>query len=56
MYSCGVRFGEVLGWPLHTLVLSPDISADNADVSLEDAQEALAHTVGVVLNYLIDKN
>ena len=27
MYQCGVRFGEVLGgWPVHTLVLSPDVS------------------------------
>ena len=22
MYNCGVRFGEVLNWPLHTLVLN----------------------------------
>jgi len=56
MYQCGVRFGEVLGgWPVHTLVLSPDIAADS-DTSLEDAQEALAHAAGVVLNHLIDKN
>jgi hypothetical protein len=56
MYQCGVRFGEVLGgWPLHTLVLSPDIS-NEADTSLEDAQEALAHATGVVLNHFIDKN
>jgi hypothetical protein len=56
MYQCGVRFGEVLGgWPVHTLVLSPDISPD-AETSLEDAQEALAHAAGVVLNHLIDKN
>ena len=55
MYSCGVRFGEVKGWPVHALVLSPDIKSDE-EASLEDAQEALAHTVGVVLNYLIDKN
>jgi len=56
MYSCGVRFGEVTGWPVSTLVLSPDITQDNGEVSLEDAQEALSHTAGVVLNYLIDKN
>jgi hypothetical protein len=56
MYQCGVRFGEVLGgWPLHTLLLSPDIAPDS-DTSLEDAQEALAHAAGVVLNHLIDKN
>jgi hypothetical protein len=56
MYQCGVRFGEVLGgWPVHTLLLSPDIAPDS-DTSLEDAQEALAHAAGVVLNHLIDKN
>jgi hypothetical protein len=56
MYQCGVRFGEVLGgWPVRTLVLSPDIAPDS-DTSLEDAQEALAHAAGVVLNHLIDKN
>lgn len=56
MYQCGVRFGEVLGnWPVRTLLLSPDTSSDD-EVSLEDAQEALAHAVGVVLNHLIDKN
>lgn len=37
MYQCGVRFGEVLGgWPVHTLLLSPDI-APESDTSLEDA-------------------
>jgi len=55
MYSCGVRFGEVLGWPVRTLVLSPEVT-NEGEASLEDAQEALAHAVGVVLNYLIDKN
>ena len=55
MYSCGVRFGEVLGWPVRTLILSPDVNSES-EASLEDAQEALAHTAGVVLNYLIDKN
>ena len=34
--------------------MSPDI--DNESISLEDAQEALAHTAGIVLNYLIDQN
>ncbi len=56
MYNCGVRFGELTGWPVRTLVLSPDISGESEGASLEDAQEALAHTAGVVLNYLIDKN
>ena len=56
MYQCGVRFGEVLGgWPVKAIVLSPDISPE-AETSLEDAQEALAHAAGVVLNHLIDKN
>lgn len=55
MYNCGVRFGEVLDWPVRTLVLSPEITSES-EASLEDAQEALAHTAGVVFNYLIDKN
>lgn len=55
MYNCGVRFGEVVNWPLSSLVLSPDIQQDS-EISLEDAQEALAHAAGVVLNYMIDKN
>lgn len=55
MYNCGVRFGELKGWPIYTLVLSPDIKNEE-EASLEDAQEALAHTAGVVLNYMIDKN
>lgn len=56
MYQCGVRFGEVLGgWPVRTLVLSPEIS-NESETSLEDAQEALSHAAGVVLNHLIDKN
>lgn len=55
MYNCGVRFGELVDWPLSTLLLSPDVSGES-EASLEDAQEALAHTAGVVLNYFIDKN
>jgi hypothetical protein len=55
MYNCGVRFGEVLGWPVRTLVLSPEIT-NESEASLEDAQESLAHAAGVVFNYLIDKN
>lgn len=59
MFQCGVRFGEVLGgWPVRTLVLSPDIqqAGETEGTSLEDAQEALSHAAGVVLNHLIDKN
>lgn len=55
MYNCGVRFGEVVGWPVKTLVFSPEIT-NESEATLEDAQEALAHTIGVVLNYFIDKN
>jgi hypothetical protein len=36
MYNCGVRFGEVIGWPVRTLVLSPEIS-NESEASLEDA-------------------
>jgi len=58
MYSCPVRFGEVgEDWPMKCLLLSPDIGEDQQqDTALEDAQEALAHTAGIVLNYLIDQN
>ena len=55
MYNCGIRFGELIGWPIKTLLLAPEVSQEE-EASLEDAQEALAHTAGVVLNYLIDKN
>ena len=57
MYNCPVRFGE-LGddWPVKCLLLSPDIGEEQAETGLEDAQEALAHTAGIVLNYLIDQN
>jgi hypothetical protein len=41
---------------LKVLVLSPDIDEEKEDASLEDAQEALSHTAGIVLNYLIDLN
>jgi hypothetical protein len=54
MFSCGVRFGEVVGWPMQTLLLSPQIEDENTQ--LEDAQEALAHAAGVVLNHLIEAN
>jgi hypothetical protein len=36
MYNCGVRFGELNGWPVKTLVLSPDIT-NESETSLEDA-------------------
>lgn len=35
MYNCGVRFGETVGWPMQTLLLSPDITSE--ETSLEDA-------------------
>ena len=54
MYNCGVRFGEVFNFPMRALLISPMI--DSEDTSLEDAQEALAHCCGVVLNQLIDSN
>ena len=57
MYSCAVRFGELTDWPLCTLILSPDLdSAGDSETCLEDALEALSHTAGIVLNYLIDQN
>ena len=36
MYNCGVRFGEVVGWPVRALVFSPEIT-NEAEASLEDA-------------------
>jgi hypothetical protein len=54
MYSCPVRFGELSDWPVKTMILSPDIVEGNEETSIEDAQEALAHTAGIVLNYFID--
>ena len=54
MYNCGVRFGEVSGWPMQALLISPEIESE--ETSLEDAQDALAHCAGVVLNYLIEAN
>ena len=35
MYNCGVRFGEVVGWPMQALLISPEIESD--ETSLEDA-------------------
>ena len=54
MYNIGVRFGEVQGWPVQTLIISPDIADE--EISLEDAQESLAHAAGVVINHLINEN
>jgi hypothetical protein len=54
MYNCGVRFGEITGYPVRALLISPSIESE--DTSLEEAQEALAHCVGVVLNHMIDAN
>jgi hypothetical protein len=54
MYNCGIRFGEVLNYPLRALLISPDINSE--ETSLEDAQEALAHACGVVLNMMIEDN
>jgi hypothetical protein len=58
MYNCAVRFGELTDWPLKTLILSPDLDQQEGveEPSLEDAQEALSHTAGIVLNYFIDQN
>ena len=52
MFNCGVRFGEIVGFPVRALLISPSIESE--ETSLEEAQEALAHCVGVVLNYMID--
>ena len=35
MYNCGIRFGEVLNYPLRALLISPDINSE--ETSLEDA-------------------
>eukprot|EP00356_Strombidium_inclinatum_P007109 CAMPEP_0170482874 /NCGR_PEP_ID=MMETSP0208-20121228/2699_1 /TAXON_ID=197538 /ORGANISM="Strombidium inclinatum, Strain S3" /LENGTH=118 /DNA_ID=CAMNT_0010755757 /DNA_START=776 /DNA_END=1132 /DNA_ORIENTATION=- len=59
MYNCAVRFGQLAeDYPVKVLILSPDIDEtnDGEEASMEDAQEALAHTAGIVLNYLIDQN
>lgn len=57
MYNCAVRFGELTNWPLKAIVLAPDLDqVGEGETSLEDAQEALAHTAGILLNYLIDSN
>jgi len=35
MYNCGVRFGELLDWPVKTLLISPIIETE--EESLDDA-------------------
>lgn len=54
MYNCGIRFGEVINYPLRALLISPEIQSE--ETSLEDAQEALAHVCGVVVNMMIEMN
>jgi len=54
MYNCGVRFGELLNWPVKTLLLSPELGSGTE--TLDDAQEALTHAAGVVINYMIATN
>ena len=60
MYNVGVRFGELENWPLRTFILAPEIDEAEAEgdeaPDMEDAMAALAHTAGIVLNYLIDNN
>lgn len=57
MYNVGFRMGALPQWPVKTLIVSPDVATHNGEQpSLEEAQEALAHAVGVVLNYFIDNN
>jgi hypothetical protein len=54
MYQCGVRFGELINYPIRAFLVSPDLVSD--DTSLEDAQDALAHACGVLINLMIDMN
>jgi len=54
MYNCGVRFGELLNWPVQTLLLSPELGSGTE--TLDDAQEALTHAAGVVINHMIETN
>lgn len=35
MYNCGIRFGEVLDYPMRCLLISPDI--EDESTTLEDA-------------------
>ena len=54
MYNCGVRFGELNNWPVRTLLLSPEVGT--GEETLDDAQEALTHAAGVVINHMIEAN
>ena len=39
------------------MIISPDVATHSGEQpSLEEAQESLAHAVGVALNYFIDNN
>lgn len=55
MHTVGIKIGEVVGWPVRSFVISPDLTEDG-EQGLEEAQESLTHCVGVVLNHFIDKN
>ena len=54
MYNCGVRFGELQNWPVKSLLLSPELGTGTE--TLDDAQEALTHAAGVVINHMIETN
>lgn len=54
MYNCGVRFGELLNWPIRSMLLSPELGSGKE--TLDDAQEALTHAAGVVINHMIETN
>ena len=56
MVNIPVRFGELSDdWPMKVLVLAPEINDEELDeANGEDAKAALAHTAGIVLNFLID--
>jgi len=54
MYNCGVMFGELANWPIKTLLLSPEVGT--GEDTLDDAQEALTHAAGVVINHMIEAN
>ena len=58
MFNIPVRFGELCDdWPMKVLVLAPEINDEELDeANGEDAKAALAHTAGIVLNFLIDQN
>jgi len=55
MHTVGIKMGEVVGWPVRSFVISPDIQEDS-EQGLEEALDSLTHCVGVILNHLIDRN